>query len=122
MLNRTLKTFACSICIIVCSWASLTLGQIGPQATISWRANTETDLAGYRVYQSTGSGQYSQGPMYPIQLGTTSVTVSLPQARCTVRYYWVVTAFDRGGHESAASLEVTKLILGTRWWSGACKR
>jgi hypothetical protein len=103
-------------------WVSTSHAQAAPQATISWTKNSEPDIAGYRVYQSVASGVYGTGPMYLLQPTTTSVTVSLPQQRCSVRYFWTVTAFDFAGHESVRSVEVNKLIIGTRYWVGACKK
>ena len=98
------------------------LAQTVPQATISWRANTESDLAGYRVYQSTSPGSYATGPMYLMQPTVIGVTVPLPRTRCSVRYYWVVTAFDFAGQESGRSVEVSKTITGTQYWTGACRK
>jgi len=60
--------------------------------TLAWDPNSETDLAGYRVYQGTGAG----GPYTKVA----DVAV-MPAPEYTVRnlvrgtrYYFVVTAFD----------------------------
>ena len=74
------------------------------QATIQWAANTETDLAGYRVYRSTTSGT-----------GYTEVTTSLVTAPGFTNtgltggttYYYVVRAFDLAGNGSANSAQVS---------------
>jgi hypothetical protein len=82
-------------------------------ATLSWVApqtnadgSTLSDLAGYRIYYGTGSGNY-----------TDSVTVSDPQATTyTVAnlsastYYFVLRAFDKSNVESAPSAEVSKTV------------
>jgi len=117
-----MNKWLCSICIGFWLVASLSYAQTPPQATISWQRNTEPDIAGYRVYQSIASNNYGTGPMYLLQSTTNSVTVNLPQTRCSVRYYWTVTAFDFGGQESVKSVEVSKTIVGTQYWIGACKK
>lgn len=79
-------------------------------ATVSWNANTEPDLAGYRVYYGTQSGQYQQSK------GTGTVIVGATSHMITgltagTRYYFAVTAFDTSGNESGYSQEVFKDIL-----------
>lgn len=91
-----------------------------PQAKISWTANQESDVIGYRVYQTRYSGIYDTAVHYDIGNRTT-VTITLPQARCNATYYWVVTAVDAGGQESGPSQEVFKTIVGSQNWIGACK-
>lgn len=79
------------------------------EVTLTWQANTESDLAGYRVYQGTVSGQY--GP--PVTLGTvTTHTVMLPPSTLDRTYFWALTAYDLAGNESAKSNEVSQLIIG----------
>jgi hypothetical protein len=79
------------------------------EVTLTWQANTESDLAGYRVYQGTVSGQYGQ----PVTLGTvTTHTVMLPPSPLDRTYFWALTAYDLAGNESAKSNEVSQLIIG----------
>jgi len=40
-----------AIAAVICTWAIL-----ASAATLAWDANTEPDLAGYRLYRATGSG------------------------------------------------------------------
>jgi hypothetical protein len=75
-------------------------------ATVNWAANTEADLAGYRVYAGTRSGVYTLGP-YEVT-GRTSFTV--PNLTVGTTYYFAVTAFDKKGQESAKSSELSKSI------------
>jgi hypothetical protein len=96
--------------------------QAVPQATISWLANTESNIAGYRLYQSVASGVYGTAPAYLTKPDTLSVTVTLPQERCSVAYFWAVTAFNFEGKESRKSVEVSKTIIGSQYWIGACKK
>ena len=74
-------------------------------AVLTWDANTETDLAGYKFYQGTASRLYGT----PVTLGTVT-TFTTPPLNKGVRYYWAVTAFDTASNESAYSNEVTILV------------
>jgi len=113
---------------LICAFVAIAVGTaLGtafaePQATISWLPNSEPDIAGYRLYQSVASGIYATAPRYIMQQNETSVTVFLPQQRCTVRYFWTVTAFDDIGQESGKSAQVFKDVIGTQYWIGACKK
>jgi hypothetical protein len=74
-----------------------------PEVALSWSINTETDLAGYRVYRS------EQQDM-PGQLVTPDLLLS-PAYRDTSiqpghRYWYSVTAVDCSGNESAPSARV----------------
>ena len=88
---------------------SLTLSQ--PTATtgsigLSWTANIEPDLAGYKVYIGTQSQLYSP----PITLGPVAAynATNLTTGRT---YYFCVSAFDNAGNESPCSTEVSKPLL-----------
>jgi len=76
--------------------------------TLTWNSNTESDLAGYRVYRATSSGAYG-APIATIQGNTTSYIATGLQFGTT--YYFVVTAFDIAGNESSYSNEVSKSIF-----------
>ncbi|MCP4255486.1 MAG: hypothetical protein GY775_19195, partial [Candidatus Scalindua sp.] len=70
------------------------------QVKISWNANTETDLMGYRVYYGTSSGNYGS----PISVGKTKTSCALDLARGMTNYF-AVTAVDWSGNESLFSSE-----------------
>ena len=85
----------------------------GATLTVMWDANTETDLAGYRLYQSDTAGQYTFGAEHAIATvpaGTETATVA-DVADGT--WFWVLTAHDTSGNESEPSNEVTKTIDST---------
>ena len=71
-----------------------------------WDANSETDLAGYRLYQSATPGSYVYGKgneVAEIPAGTAELTLSnVPDGD----WSWVLTAFDTHGNESGPSNEV----------------
>lgn len=76
---------------------------------LQWDPNIETDLAWYRMYRSTVSGQYSSGNQVgtDIAAGTQTFTdTGIPDGT----YYWVVRAVDTEQNESGNSNEVTKNI------------
>jgi hypothetical protein len=72
---------------------------------LRWNANTEQDIAGYKVYRAIGEA---------IEHGTGTLLTATPiqtqefmdsgdnLSDCTVRFYWV-TAINKGGIESGAS-------------------
>lgn len=78
--------------------------------TLTWTTpttNTDgtplTDLAGYKVYYGTATGNYSA----VLNVGNTTVAaLTLPQ--CGVTTYFAATAYDLGGIESSYSNEVAK--------------
>jgi hypothetical protein len=76
-------------------------------ATITWTANTEADLAGYRVYVGTRSGVYSFAGPFEV-VGPTSYTV--PNLPGGTTYYFAVTAFDKTGQECAKSGELSRSV------------
>lgn len=76
-------------------------------AFLSWSANTESDLAGYKIYRGTASGSYGS-PIAVVEKGTTSYNVSALQSGTT--YFFAITAFDVSGNESPYSNEVSKSI------------
>src|SRR5207245_641899 len=75
------------------------------QVTLAWDPNTETDLAGYKLYYGTSSGSYPSS----VDVGNlTSYTLSgLLEGRT---YYFAATAYDLNVNESGFSNEVSKAI------------
>ena len=73
---------------------------------VNWNPNTEPDLAGYRIYVGTASGQYGE----PVDVGnvTEHVMEITPQHGAT--YYFALTAYDTSGNESGYSAEATCFI------------
>jgi hypothetical protein len=77
----------------------------GSPTTITWAANTENDLAGYRVYVGTSPGSYDTS----IDVGKVT-SYSLASLKSGVTYYFTVTAYDTSGNESIRAVEVSKSI------------
>ena len=77
-------------------------------ATLTWDANSEPDLASYRVYRSTTPGIYGTA-LATIPTGTTSYVATGLQMGTT--YYFIITAVDTSDNESLPSNEVSKSIF-----------
>ena len=99
---------------IVCnSWLLLLLSLAVPARAIAgevrlqWDPNSETDLAGHRIYWGAASGQYG----IPITAGlqTTYTVTNLAAGN----YYFAVTAVNSAGVESGFSNEVFGTVAGT---------
>lgn len=75
------------------------------EANLSWDANTESDLAGYKVYVGTSPQTYDS----PIDVGnkTSHILTNLDEG---FTYYFVLTAYDTSANESGFSAEVSKDI------------
>lgn len=76
----------------------------GTKVKLTWAPNTESDLAGYRIYQRVGETAYDmQTPINNIPVGTEEYIISdLPDNK----YHWVLTAYDLAGNESDPCVEV----------------
>ena len=72
--------------------------------TLEWNANTEPDLAGYKVYRATSPGGYGAA-IATVPANTTSYVVSGLQTGVT--YFFVISAYDTAGNESIRSAEVS---------------
>ena len=74
------------------------------KATLAWDPNTESNLAGYKVYVGTASQVY--GTPVDVGLVTTFEVINLTKGQT---YYFAVTAYNSAG-ESGDSNEVSKSI------------
>jgi hypothetical protein len=97
---RNIAILCFAIVAALCCWV-IVAEAATTTVTLAWDANTEPDLAGYRLYESPAAG----GPYTAIQtlgLVTTTAVPGLPDGlRC-----WVLTARDTIGNESGYSNEV----------------
>jgi len=80
------------------AWA----GVAQPQVSLTWDANSEPDLAGYRLYWGTASRTYTQTNEV---VNVTTTTVSNLTEEVT--YYFAVTAYKNSSLESDFSDEVS---------------
>jgi hypothetical protein len=71
----------------------------------SWDANSEADLAGYKVYYGKESGNYTK--IQDVGNVTSYLAENLDDGE---RYYFVVTAYDLVGNESEFSQEISQVV------------
>ncbi|MCE5274655.1 MAG: fibronectin type III domain-containing protein, partial [Deltaproteobacteria bacterium] len=81
---------------------------------ISWLSNSESDLAGYRVYYGSTSRNYQ----WYIDAGRTTST-QINNLVNGVTYYFALTAYDTSGNESAFSQEIPAAIPAQGSGSGS---
>ena len=78
------------------------------QMRLAWNPNTESDLAGYKVYYGTASRTYGSC----IDVGNVNIS-TVPGLTQGVTYYFAVTAYDSYGNESGYSNEVYATLAPT---------
>jgi len=71
------------------------------QVTLAWDPNREPDVAGYRLYYGTRSGNYPS--MVDIRNRASCTIANLESGKT---YYFAATAYDYQGHESGFSDEI----------------
>jgi hypothetical protein len=77
-------------------------------ATLTWAPNTDSDLAGYKIYRATASGAYGAA-LATVPVGT--VTYQATGLSANTTYFFVITAYNSAGNESSFSNEVSKQIF-----------
>ena len=104
------------VCFII--FLVLTSLSYSAEVTLAWDANTESDLAGYKLYYKTGSsGEPYEGTR--IDQGDSGISIRLDNLATSDNpsfsltglqdnefYYFVVTAVNSSGLESGYSTEV----------------
>ena len=92
-------------------FVSLLLASVAAAGTVTleWSPNSETDLAGYRVFMRESGQGYDYA--LPDWEGT-ETTCLLDNILDTKNYHFVVRAYDTEGFESLNSLEVD-YFMGT---------
>ena len=117
---RTLLLF----CLIFCGlYVSFEASAFGRDITLAWDANTEPNLAGYKVYYGTAQGGPYKGSGSPDGASPVIVPLSSLQnpanPEYTVHglpestYYFVATAYNGEGLESRYSNEATAPVSTT---------
>ncbi len=100
-LSRNLVFFSVLlVALLISVWAR------AEQVTLAWDANTEPDLAGYKVHYGTASGSYTSS------LDVNKVTTaSIGTLTAGQTYYFAVTAYNSSNKESGYSNQVSYSVL-----------
>ena len=106
------KSYLIVLVLMLCLFISS--AGYGANKTVEWIAPTLnadgspcTDLAGYKLYYGKVSGSYTNN----IAIGLVeSYTVTIDNTKDGETYYFVMTAIDTSGNESALSNEISYTI------------
>lgn len=93
-------------CVLVL-WSSTAWG-----ATLTWNANNESDLAGYRVYHCSQQPCTRTSGMAS-SLATLGKVTSFNIGTPALIQYYFITAYDLSNHESGASNLATFIPAGS---------
>jgi hypothetical protein len=74
-------------------------------AVLTWDTQSDTDLAGWKVYGGTSSGNYSFLVNVGLTTSTGAPTYTLTGLLNGKTYHIALTAFDQTGNESTFSAE-----------------
>jgi hypothetical protein len=99
-LPRNLLFFsALLLALLISVWAR------AEQVTLAWDANTESDLAGYKLHYGTASNSYS------VHIDVNNVTTyTVAGLTAGQTYYFAATAYDASGNESGYSNSVSYAV------------
>ncbi len=101
--RRTPITILLFTLVLLCGVEqTLFTSAIAGNVEVSWSANKESDLAGYKVYYGQETGKYIAN--VDAKLALKYVFSNLTEGQT---YYFVVTAYDTADNESAYSVEVS---------------
>lgn len=90
-----MKALLLTICLLALAFTAH-----AADVTLQWDANTESDLAGYRVYQGNGGDLGTFTRVQEIAAPTTSATI---KGLGSTSYSFAVTAYTTAGLESSYS-------------------
>jgi hypothetical protein len=82
--------------------SSISSARAAQSVTLAWDPSQGSNIAGYTLYSGTTSGTYTQTTSAGL-----STTGTLTNLAAGTTYYFVVTAYDTAGLESAPSNEVS---------------
>ena len=94
--------------IILCSiYVGIAYIVFAADVTLTWDANTEDDIAGYKIYQGEASGDYSVIKDCGIPVNLQCVMGDLEEMK---NYFFAATAYDTSANESGFSNEVVYTV------------
>jgi len=75
------------------------------EVRLEWNKNTESDLAGYRIYYGPASGSYE----FSVDVGNSASSI-ISELETGTTYYFAITAYDTNGNESEYSAEISYAV------------
>lgn len=103
--KRPIRLFLFVICLPILTAFETMAGTV----TLAWNANSEQDIAGYRVHYGTVVLPYNK--VFDVKTTTTATVVSLLRG---VTYTFAITAYNTAGAESAYSAPVSCTVGSSR--------
>ncbi|HDY67753.1 MAG TPA: hypothetical protein ENH85_08180 [Candidatus Scalindua sp.] len=101
MMKKLIMLAILMFCLISISYAG------NSTVTLEWDACTDPDVVQVNLYEAAISGGYGTTPRATILIGANEVTLTnVPNGT----YFWVVTAQDNVGRESANSNEISTIL------------
>ena len=88
----------------------LSTGYAAESASLNWNANAEPNIAGYRLYVGSISGEYNQ----MVDVGNVT-TATIPNLAAASTYYFSVTAYNSAGFESPTSAEISITMVQNKF-------
>ncbi|MDP2301654.1 MAG: right-handed parallel beta-helix repeat-containing protein, partial [Ignavibacteria bacterium] len=82
------------------------------QIVLKWNKNTEVDFKNYRIYRDTVTGFIYDSTKLVGETTDSLFRENLPYRNSETKYYYLVTAIDSTGNQSAPGEEVTITITG----------
>jgi hypothetical protein len=79
---------------------------------LTWNKNTEADFSHYRIYRDSASILIYDSTRIVGETGDTVFYDNLPISNTAKKYFYLMTAFDNQGNQSAPSEEVIVTITG----------
>ena len=70
---------------------------------LAWKANSDKDLAGYRVYMAHERGEKYYHLLTRKPVEETTFTCTVPETMSGISFYFKITAMDKAGNESGFS-------------------
>lgn len=99
-----------NIAVTIAVWAMMVMAAWGAEVTLEWDPNTETDLAGYRIYYGNAARPIDPVPVppafYPNKVDVGNVTVYTITGLVDENWCFAATAYNTSGAESAYSNEI----------------
>ena len=95
-----------ALCLVCCA-PFLVAAATAATVVLAWNANSDSDIAGYRIYYGTASAPYKY-------LDVATPTAAIPSLENGVTYTFVGTAYNTAGAESEYSAPLSYTVGSSR--------